>query len=183
MSGMALVTAGEPVQGEMTYWREAIIDMSGPGADYSCYSRTANLVMELVPAELKETNADYLENVGTIWGSVYSREYNQAVRIVGFKVADYLAEATKAREPESIDTYELNDVDPSLPTVVYASQHVMMVYGTNTGWQPTFMHPNELLDGALHHGFNGPASIRGRHIRIPERSGRQGAVCSTRKGP
>ena len=51
LSGMALVTVGEPVAGETTYWREAIIDMSGPGADYSCYSQTANLVMELIPAD------------------------------------------------------------------------------------------------------------------------------------
>ncbi len=160
LSGMALITVGEPVLGESTYWREAIIDMSGPGAGYSCYSRTANLVMELLPAALKETDSAYVENLGTVWGSAYSRDYNQAVRTAGFKVSDYLAGVTSALEPESIDTYELTDADPSLPTVVYASQNAMMVYGTSTGWQPTFMHPNELLDGALHHGFNGPASIR-----------------------
>ena len=160
LTGMALVAVGEPVEGETTYWREALIDMSGPGADYSCYSRTANLVMEVISAPPRGARPEDLEIIDVIRGSEYSRQYNEALRLAGFRLADYLASATRDLQPESIDTYELHDVDPSLPRVVYSTQYAMFAYGEYTGWQPTFMHPNEQLDGAIHQGFNGTGSTR-----------------------
>ena len=50
----------------------------------------------------------------------------------------------------SVDTYELTEVDPSLPKVVYGCQVVRdLIYGIPPGWQPTLLHPNELMDGAV----------------------------------
>ena len=46
LSGMALVTAG-PIVG----FQEGIIDMSGPGAAYTPFSQTLNLVMVCTPKE------------------------------------------------------------------------------------------------------------------------------------
>jgi glycine reductase len=46
LAGMALVSVGEAVAGEPTFWREALIDMSGPGAADSPFGTLVNLVLE-----------------------------------------------------------------------------------------------------------------------------------------
>ena len=50
LAGMAVVGTAAPFVGE-EYWyaREAIIDMSGPGTDFSPFSKTVNLVLHFVP--------------------------------------------------------------------------------------------------------------------------------------
>ena len=45
LAGVAVVTAGEPVPGEPTHFREQLIDMAGPGAPYSPFSQTRNLML------------------------------------------------------------------------------------------------------------------------------------------
>src|SRR5207244_2010142 len=50
LAGMAVITVGEAVAGEPTYWREAIVDMAGPGAIGSPFGATINLVLDLRPA-------------------------------------------------------------------------------------------------------------------------------------
>ena len=42
LKGMAVVTAGRIVG-----FQEGIIDMTGPGADYTPFSKTLNLVMDM----------------------------------------------------------------------------------------------------------------------------------------
>src|SRR5262249_28319129 len=42
LSGIAVVELAEPVPGEPTYWREAILDMAGDGAKYSPFSQLIN---------------------------------------------------------------------------------------------------------------------------------------------
>ncbi|MFQ5874495.1 MAG: glycine/sarcosine/betaine reductase component B subunit [Dehalococcoidia bacterium] len=82
LGGMAIVTAGAPVAGESVYWREAIIEMSGPGAPYILFSQTVNLVLDLMGPEAPQSaQATDLELRSVIWGSKYSREYNNAVRL------------------------------------------------------------------------------------------------------
>src|SRR5919205_1228086 len=49
LAGVAVVTAGEPVPGEPTHFREQLIDMAGPGAPYSPFSQTLNLVLHFRP--------------------------------------------------------------------------------------------------------------------------------------
>ena len=162
LGGMAIVTVGEPLAGEPTYWRESIIDMSGPGAPYSPFSETANLVLELKSSVTPPSDSgSTIHSDDTIRGSKYSQEYNRAVRVAGFKVASHLAQVTADLTPDRVDVYELKPVNESLPKVVYASEEAGdFLYGSSMGWQPTLLHPNELFDGVIFRAFNGPASIR-----------------------
>ena len=68
LKGMAVVTAGKIVG-----FQEGIIDMTGPGADYTPFSKTLNLVMVCEPEE-----------------GLKQHDYEAAVRFAGFKVAAYL---------------------------------------------------------------------------------------------
>ena len=100
LKGMTVTTAGEAVRGEPVYWREAIIDMFGPGADYTPFSRTANLVLEI---KARPNDEPDVEEDNTIMGSGYSATYNKAVRKAGFKVASWLASLTADMTPDSVD--------------------------------------------------------------------------------
>lgn len=162
LSGMAVMSTSEPAAGEGYYWREAILDMSGPGARYSSFSENANLVVEMTPRDPgPEIPAEDVEMINTIRGSQYSQRLNLALRKAQIKLASYLAETVSGCEPATVDTYELAEVEPSLPRVVYCCQ-VMgeFVYGEPIGWQPTFLHPNELLDCAMYRPFNTPGAVR-----------------------
>src|SRR4029450_1118845 len=74
--------------------------------------------------------------------------------------AVYLARATAELMPPSIETSMLAPVDPALPRGGYIDQlHQQglraetFLYGKHTqGLEPTILHPNEMLDGALVNG-------------------------------
>ncbi len=128
---------------------EATIDMSGPAAPYCIAADTANLVLVCQPAP-----------------GVTNAEFDAALHRVKLKAAVYLARATAALEPPRVDTYALYPVAPDLPRVVYVNllhQQGLMaqtfLYGQHTqGLEPTFLHPNEMLDGALVNGnYRAPA--------------------------
>ncbi|MFQ5874493.1 MAG: glycine/sarcosine/betaine reductase component B subunit, partial [Dehalococcoidia bacterium] len=151
LKGVALVTTGEPGPGEAVHWRDGVIDMWGPGARYSPFSRTVNIVVRLKGrAEFAPEEQPDLEMANAIDGSPYAQEYNRAARLAGFRVADYLASVTTGLEPDQVEVYELTPADSSLPRVVYACQmhRNRWLYGELMGWQPTLLHPNEMLDGA-----------------------------------
>lgn len=122
---------------------EATIDMSGPAAPYCIASDTANLVLVCQPAP-GVTNADF----------------DAALHRAKLRAAVYLARATAALQPPQLTTYALDPVDPALPRVVYIDQlHQQglmaqtFLYGRHTqGLEPTLLHPNEMLDGALVNG-------------------------------
>ena len=162
LSGMAVVTTSEPAAGEGYYWREAILDMSGAGARYSPFSQNANLVLEVTPKiPSPDTHAKDVEMINTIRGSAYSQRLNMALRKAQIGLASYLAETVTGFHPASVDTHELTEVDPNLPRVAYCAQ-VMgeFLYGQSIGWQPTLLHPNELMDGAMYRPFNTPGAVR-----------------------
>ena len=162
LTGMAVLSTSEPAPGEGYYWREALLDMSGPGARYSPFSQNANLVVEVTPkVPGPETPAEDLEMINTIRGSAFSQRLNLALREAQIGLASYLAETVAGLQPSSIDTYELTDVDPGLPRIAYCAQ-VMgeFLYGQSIGWQPTLLHPNELMDGAIYRPFNTPGAVR-----------------------
>ena len=120
LSGMAVVTTSEPAAGEGYYWREAILDMSGAGARYSPFSQNANLVLEITPRLPRpDTPAKDVEMINTIRGSAYSQRLNLALREAQIGLASYLAETVAGSPPSSVDTYELTDVDSTLPRVAY----------------------------------------------------------------
>jgi len=49
LAGVAVVEVGAPVPGEPTHFRQQVIDMAGPGAPYSPFGSTLNLLLELRP--------------------------------------------------------------------------------------------------------------------------------------
>jgi glycine reductase len=86
-------------------------------------------------------------------------EAHAAIQSAELRVARRLAETTRESNAEDIEVFELFETDPSLPRVVY-------ILGCRTAWHephsgvayyglpireslPTFLHPNEFLDGAL----------------------------------
>ena len=119
-----------------------IIDMWGPGAPLSPFGNLINIVLTL----------NLIDGVSEI-------DAHTAIRLAQYKVAHRLAEATRQLTPENIETFELSDVDPSLPRVVYdltfestwhEPQQEVVYYGLPVRESlATFMHPNEIIDGAI----------------------------------
>lgn len=166
LEGMAVVGTAEPFVGE-EYWyaREAIIDMSGVGADFSPFSRTVNLVIHFVPKaggqDLDPTRRKQFV-VDTRTRDAENRM--KATRHLCLKAAKFLAEKTKGMTPDRTRVYELGPVDPSLPGVVYLCKSLSAsIYGsfsTIRNWAVP-MHPNELFDGAVvNFGFLIAANFR-----------------------
>ncbi|HSK30521.1 MAG TPA: glycine/sarcosine/betaine reductase component B subunit [Candidatus Limnocylindria bacterium] len=145
LSGMAVVAtaayegtirAGTGVQ------RSAILDMWGPGAAASRFSRLLHLVLIM---RLKQGLGEY--------------DAHSAIQRAEFLVAKKLAELTQGLRPERVGRYELASSSKPAPRVV-------LIQGCITnGGQPhsgvsyyglpireslsTLIHPNELLDGAM----------------------------------
>jgi glycine reductase complex component B subunit alpha and beta len=122
---------------------EAIIDMSGPAAPYCAFSDTANIVLVCHPAS-----------------GITNAEFDAALHRAKLKAAVYLARTTTSIEPPVVERFHLPAVDSELPRVVYLNllhQQGLMAqtffYGKHTqGLEPTILHPNEMLDGALVNG-------------------------------
>jgi glycine reductase len=117
--------------------------MSGPVAPYCAFSETANVVLVCHPLP-----------------GISNAEFDAALHRVKLKAAVYLAQATLTHTPPQVQQYALTPVDAALPRVVYVNQlHQQglmaqtFLYGKHTqGLEPTFLHPNEMLDGALVNG-------------------------------
>ena len=142
LAGMCVISSTHflgPMTGIMSF-REGIIDMCGPGAAHCTNSETANLVACYEPLEGASNEA-----------------HDDAVRLATLKIASRLAERTKDMAPVRVETFEIGDVDPALPRVVYVDQVMhqasmvqTFMYGRNLGDSlPTLIHPNEMLDGAV----------------------------------
>ncbi|HCL79971.1 MAG TPA: beta-aspartyl-peptidase, partial [Synergistaceae bacterium] len=84
LSGAAVVTTGKIVR-----FQEGIIDMSGPGAEYTPYSATCNVVVILENAK-----------------GIDKHEYETACRMAGLKAAAYLAEKCAGAKVDAVETYE-----------------------------------------------------------------------------
>jgi sarcosine reductase len=152
LDGFAVLSVSDAVAGEPTYWREAIVDMTGPGAEVTTFGATTNLVLVFTPnrAYGDATRPDaVVENI--MIGSPLAQRYNRRVRVAQLKAAAYLARATAAQAPEHVQAYELSPVPAGLPKVVYFYQLAgATVYGEAMDRMlPTLLHPNEILDGAV----------------------------------
>jgi len=155
LSGMSVVLSAEYprlVETGVGAAHEAILEMSGPGA-LGPLSQAINVVLALRLAP------------------GYSQgDYNQAVQLAGLKVSHRLAQTTKEKSPSQIRQYELVPVKPGLPKVVYIHQMYTQLnlpapyvtwYGSSiTDWMPLWVHPNEILDGALLSGTAGKDAVR-----------------------
>ena len=165
LAGMAVVGTAEPFVGE-EYWyaREGIIEISGPGAIYSPFSETVNLVLQVVPREggeeLDPASRDQFE-VDTHTPDAERRM--EATRRMCLKAAKYLGGKSKGMPPDYRRNYELGPVERALPGVVYVCNAVPGIYGScsrTRAWAVP-MHPNELMDGAVvNAGFLMPANFR-----------------------
>jgi len=141
LKGAAVVTCGPIVA-----FQEGLIDMSGPGAMYTPFSRTNNVVMIAQPKE-----------------GLDKHEYEEALRIAGLKLAYYLADKCRNAQPDNVRVYEKGSLDeenakyPNLPKVVYFCMsitqgllHDTYLYGADMKHiVPTLIHPNEKFDGAM----------------------------------
>jgi sarcosine reductase len=141
LKGAAIVTTGKIVG-----FQEGIIDMSGPGADYTPFSKTHNIVITCEPVD-----------------KLPQHEHEEAIRMVGLKATAYVAEAGRNVAPDEVTSYEtlplMEQVKkyPNLPKVIYVymlqSQGLMhdtYVYGVDAKKIiPTFIYPTEVFDGAI----------------------------------
>ena len=141
LKGMAVVTTGKIVG-----FQEGIIDMTGPGAEYTPFSKLNNLVIIAEPAE-----------------GIKQHEHEKAVRFIGFQAAIYLGELPRNLQPEETKGYETQPLleqiaeYPNLPKVgyVYMLQtqgllHDTYVYGVDAKQiVPTILYPTEIMDGAI----------------------------------
>ncbi len=132
--------------GKIVGFQEGLIDMSGPTAKYTPFSKTNNVCVVIEGYEGIETH-----------------DYEEAGRLAGLKVAAYIGEAGKNVEPDEIVTYEtkplLEQVQqyPDLPKVGYIHMlqsqgllHDTYYYGVDAKVMvPTFMYPTEMMDGAI----------------------------------
>lgn len=143
-------------------FQDGLIDMSGDGAKYTYYSQLKNVVLV---ADTDET-FEHMEQ----------QKKNHALRWAGMRLAEYIGACLKDMMPDEVETFELPPVTKrsqyvnGLPGVVIVLQPQSQMEETgyndlNYGWDtnhmlPTFMHPNEILDGAIISGSFMPCSSK-----------------------
>ncbi|CQR71140.1 Betaine reductase complex component B subunit alpha [Sporomusa ovata DSM 2662] len=142
-------------------FQDGLIDMAGEGAKYTYFSQLKNLVLVADTDELFEQKEQ--------------QKKNRALRWAGMRLAEYLGACTKDLTSTDVETYDLPALNKrgsasELPGVVMVlqpqSQMEELGYNDlNYGWDcnrmlPTFMHPNEVLDGAMISGSFMPCSSK-----------------------
>jgi len=141
LRGAAVVTVGKIVG-----FQEGIIDMSGPGADYTPFSATVNLTVNFTPKE-----------------GITAHEYEAAIRKAGLKIALELGKLGVDIKPDETKIYDYPSVVeglklyPELPRVGYVQMlqsqgllHDTYVYGVDIKQSvTTIICPTETMDGAI----------------------------------
>lgn len=141
LKGCGVMTVGKIVG-----FQEGIVDMQGPGAELTPFSKLIEIVLEVKPKEDLDPHL-----------------YEEAVRFAGLKAADHLGKLGEKITPDTVNTYEtlplLDQLKqyPDLPKIgyVYMLQtqgllHDTYVYGTDAKHVvPTIMYPTEVMDGAI----------------------------------
>jgi glycine reductase len=158
LKGSSVIVVGKHWGG----FQDGLIDMGGEGAKYTYYSQLKNIVL------VADTDEEFEKRE--------QQKKNRALRMAGHKLAEFIAQCVKEMEPEEVETYELaplldrSEEVNKLPRVamVLQPQSQMEELGYNDcvyGWDmnrmvPTFMHPNEVLDGAVISGSFMPCSSK-----------------------
>lgn len=141
LKGCAVMTTGKIVG-----FQEGIVDMTGPGAQYTPFSKTNNIVVIAEPID-----------------GLKQHEHEKALRYCGFKTAAYLAEAARNLTPDETEVYETlplmegAEKFKGLPRVAYVQMlqsqgllHDTYVYGVDAKQiVPTILNPTEVFDGAI----------------------------------
>ena len=142
----ALVGAAVVTVGKIVGFQEGIIDMTGPGADYTPFSKTCNVVIIAEPVD-----------------GLKQHDHEAALRMVGLKAGKYLGEAGRNVTPDEVKVYETKPIFesvkeyPNLPKVAYVYMlqtqgllHDTYVYGVDAKKIiPTLIYPTEVMDGAI----------------------------------
>lgn len=146
LKGVAIVTTGHVVG-----FQEGIIDMTGPAAQYTPFSKTMNLVLRIEVDEHCKSN---------------QYQHEAVLRRVGQMTGRWVGQAGKDVKPDNVQTYETLPLPqqlqqyPNLPKVGYVymlqSQgllHDTYYYGVDVKTiVPTIMYPTEAFDGAITSG-------------------------------
>lgn len=141
LKNMAVMTTGKIVG-----FQEGIIDMTGPGAEYTPFSKLVSLVVTTNPKE-----------------GVKQHNHEHSVRMIGLKITRFIGSLAKDLEAEEVKVYEtkplLEQVKeyPDLPKVIYVYMlqtqgllHDTYVYGVDAKKIiPTYLYPTEIMDGAV----------------------------------
>ena len=141
LDGCSVLTVGQIVG-----FQEGMIDMSGPGARYSSFSKLLNVALVI---DVKD--------------GISKHEHEEALRMAGLRAAVYLGEAGRRVKPAEVSRFELsapsglNPITSGLPKVAYLymllSQgllHDSYLYGRDMKTVlPTFIMPTEVMDGAI----------------------------------
>jgi glycine reductase len=150
LGGVAVLEVAAPVPGEQTHFREQILDMSGPGAEFSPFAQTLNLALEFTPHPSLFPSAS-VDAKDVFGGTGAAEDYGRATTSACLKVAAYLARATAEQVPDEVETFELTPCPPELPRVacLYHTQATYL-YGAKIALPfGTLIHPNEAFDGAM----------------------------------
>ncbi len=124
----------------LLYPRDAIMDMQGPISGFTPFSETINLV---IIYDLEEGKS--------------SAEYDDDIRLCGLKVSEFLASKTVDFDPDRVEEFSIDEINPELPNVVLVWQCQNQGVYANTylyghpidNLVPTLLHPNEMLDGCV----------------------------------
>jgi len=130
---------------------DGLIDMSGEGAKYTIFSKLNNICL------VADTDEEFERHE--------QQKKNHAIRWAAHRLAQYLGSIVKDMNAESTELFELGPITKrdkkvkDLPSVVFVMQPQSqieelgfndLIYGWDTNRMlPTFMHPNEILDGAI----------------------------------
>lgn len=132
--------------GKIVGFQEGIIDMRGPGAAYTPFSKTFNIVLEIeVVSDLKP------------------HQHEEVIRLSGLAAAQFIGDAVRNSKPEVLETFDTPDApsaSPELAKIVYVymllSQgllHDTYVFGEDAKeGLPRSVSPEVLLDGAITSG-------------------------------
>jgi len=120
--------------------QESIVDLAGPGAEFTPFARETCVVLTFRPGE----------------GG--NQDLEARARRETLALAERLAEPTLEAEPARVETFAMDAGDRSLPRVAAMIQlsdlgplYYQFVYGTPAGQAglPRIVDPAELLDGAV----------------------------------
>lgn len=145
LSGMAVIATAwyeGTVRAGLAVQRSALLDMWGPGAATSRYSSLIGLVLVM---RLKTALSDL--------------EAHEAIQGAELKLARRLAEVTIGLEPHRVELFDLSASRPDLPALLLIQGCLTDSHNVHSGVSyyglpirdslATFVHPNELIDGAI----------------------------------
>lgn len=116
------------------------MDMGGPAAKYSNFSRHFHICLDATPA-----------------AGVADATYAEALKHASLTLNVHLAKLGIGHKPDETEVFERGPVDPSLPRVAYLVTHMashdtwnFLYYGQSAlNFLPFVPQPTELLDGAM----------------------------------